>query len=358
MVADQRAVTAVMGSIMVLGITVGGIVAALVWGTPLVQRTQDRNQLDAMIAEFEDLRQNSLVLTVPDASRTPNVALSGGTLAIGGGDLIMITINMDATSVDCDFHVTDWADLDHIVTIDSTGCKAPTTGGGCDPCLNAYTVAGGATSQMQTALAGATLTITTDGTTPAPLAGSDWVIRIESAAGDRYAEAWIFRLGQLAWTQQSSESDLAVHLQGGAVFSRQDDAIFLQRNPPIQEDAYATGDYLLRLPTLATGNEVSVTGSRSYQVYMGLINNYARVATDDAYTLRYDISGDLSEGWCNTLLLRNDLLVGDPYSVQTACSADVPSVRYRLVDPPSGNPGTAAFTFEFIHASLLATLSI
>ncbi len=345
-----------MGSIMVLGITVGGIVAALVWGTPLVQRTQDRNQLDAMIAEFEDLRQNSLVLTVPDASRTPNVALAGGTLAIEGGDHLMATVNMDAANVDCDFHITAWEDLDHIVTVDTTGCQTPTTGAGCNPCLNAYLVAGGAASQLDASLSGSTLTITSNATA-FPLEGNDWLFAIESS-GTPVAQAWLFQLGELQWTQQSSESDLAVHLTGGAVFSRQDDAIFLQRNPPIQEDAYATGDFLLRLPTLSTGNEAAVTGARGYQVYMGLINNYARVATETAYTLRFDFNGDLSEGWCNTLLLRNDLLAGDPYTAQTACTADVPSVRYRLVDPPSGDPANAAFTFEFIHASLLTTISI
>jgi FlaG/FlaF family flagellin (archaellin) len=63
---DLAAVSPVIGSVLILVITVLGIAGVLYWGAPMIERIQVQNAQAAMVGEFEDLRDSSRELSVPD----------------------------------------------------------------------------------------------------------------------------------------------------------------------------------------------------------------------------------------------------------------------------------------------------
>ncbi len=75
---DEEAITPVIGSILILGISVLGIAAIMAWGAPALQILEEQNAQYAMLGEFEEVRQNSLALTITDGSRLPRVNLGSG----------------------------------------------------------------------------------------------------------------------------------------------------------------------------------------------------------------------------------------------------------------------------------------
>src|SRR5688500_1999559 len=108
--ASEAAVTPVIGAILILVISVLGIAGVLFWGAPLIERIQVQNAQVSMVGEFEDLRDSSRELSVPDHSRFPTVVLGRGELALERGSRIMVTLSYDSA---CDFHVTGWANSDN-----------------------------------------------------------------------------------------------------------------------------------------------------------------------------------------------------------------------------------------------------
>ncbi len=340
--SNDDGVSPVVGSILILALTVVGMGAILFWGMPAVQDAQQRATQDGMEETLKDLRQRTLVLGVPDAAQVPVVRVAEGSLATSDGDHWLVSANHDATNPDCEFRLTNWDDGDASFTLDLTACRTPTTGIGCTTCLVVSEVAGGVLTDGGATLTGSTVTVTS------PMAGKDWYVRMFQGT-TTYAQAWIVQSGDISWTGDGRSS----RLTGGAIYSQQDDVVYLLQHPPVQENAFGTGDYLLRLPT--TSGSDSTTSGSDIQFYLGLSGIHARI-DDPTYTLRYQASGSLAESWCNAWLLRNQQVAGTPYVADDGCDAAEPSVRYRLVDPPSGNPGAAVFNLEVLQIDVQTEL--
>ena len=119
---DQDAVSPVVGTLLVLAITVVGMAGIMLWGAPTIEAVQAQNAQVALIGEFEELRASSIELSIPDASRIPTINVPRGELAIEQGTRMMVTAEHDAT---CDFHVKDWADNvpETSITYTSTLCS-------------------------------------------------------------------------------------------------------------------------------------------------------------------------------------------------------------------------------------------
>ncbi len=107
---DEVAVSAVIGTIMILAITVIGIAGVLYYGAPTIDRIQSRNAQVAMEGSFETLRASVQELSVPDHARYPSINLPSGILGLEPGDRFLITADHDSAFSSCDLHVTDWSD--------------------------------------------------------------------------------------------------------------------------------------------------------------------------------------------------------------------------------------------------------
>lgn len=347
------AVTPVIGAILILAITVLGIAGVLYWGAPMIQRIQAQNAQVAIVGEFEDLRVASRELSVPDHSRFPTVALGSGELGIERGSRIMVTAQFHSG---CDFHVTGWQGA--TASVSTTGCPAGTT--------SVYLVAGD--TLVPAAFSG------TD-------QGTDWLWRLSHAScpSGICADAWLHSGDQVSWNLESGDGTRSVHLDSGAIYSETSGTLFMEKEPIIADTVFGNSGtspyYGIWLRSLDATSYSSVSGSGSHQVYFSLIGNYLR--TDNpVYRIRIDISGDLSEAWCNALLDRNDRLpdVSPADDVpdssyrseatdcgETALGSNVRAVCFTQVvassDACTATIGTP-FTFRFLHARIFTSLAI
>ncbi len=358
--ADE-AVTPVVGTILILGITVLGMAGILYWGAPTIERIQAQNAQAAMVGEFEDLRSSSLALSVPDASRIPTVVLPSGTLELVPGTRIMVTVGHDGDYTACNLHVTGWSVTGtSSVAVSTADCRPATT-------LEVHQVTGGNTVRKTDAVfAGGVLT-----SASSDFSQGDWLFRLTNGNAVNptvYAQSWLLSSDAFKWSVATSSGTLAAYLDAGAVFSEERGTLFLDKPPPIQEDAFGTNVYAFWVRSLLAAPGVSsISGAGSYQAFLALIGNHARVDTAEARLLRYDFQGDLAEGWCNALVLRNVRLGSDLYQDGGSYSQAATDPAYRC---DQGDPAAvrsvayrkdAAYTpfkFEMLHARIRASLDV
>jgi hypothetical protein len=95
-------------------------------------------------------------------------------------------------------------------------------------------------------------------------------------------------------------------------------------------------------------------------VYLSLLGNSFRVDNSTVYKVRIDISGTLSQAWCNALVGRNPAITGT-WAAYTASagytceSGDAQGLRSVVFAPTAAN---AAFQFRFLHARITTSLSV
>jgi hypothetical protein len=363
---DLAAVSPVIGSVLILVITVLGIAGVLYWGAPMIERIQVQNAQAAMVGEFEDLRDSSRELSVPDHSRFPTVVIPRGQVAIAQGSRLMVTVDQDPTHTTCDFHVTNWADSGAskgVVSVDvPTTCASGT--------LQIYSVSGATLSQAYSAAITASATTATITPNPAvDFSRGDWMFRLTDGAATPtvYAQAWLHSGDDVTWSSDSTTGKRSVTFDDGAIFSQSQGTNFLERPPTIGDSAFGATYYGLWLRTLSAQSYSVITGAGSHQVYLSLIGNYDRVDTGTAYRLRFDMAGTLAQSWCNSLLSRNTQLTAQTSSYQAADASHVcaqittDGVRaacYARVNANSCSSVGASFTFRFLHARIYTSLAV
>jgi hypothetical protein len=415
---DRAGVSAVIGTVLVLAITVLGIASILYWGAPTIDRIQSRNAQTSMEGEFEGLRDASQELSVPDHSRFPTVAVPTGSLAVQQGTRFMVTVDYDgdATSCsgvsckNCDFHVTDWSDSGAnaakvAVAAGGSGCRTAVNCGAGTPaagqaCLEVYSV--GVTSlvkQTITATANCPLTPTATACTapvvqtPAPAVNvdfsqGDWMFQLTDASTTTtptvYAQAWLHSTDQVSWKLTSTTGNWEEYLDGGAIFSRSGSTYFLEKEAAIGDTSFGPSYVGFWLRTLKATAYSAIDGQGSHQVFLSLKGNSVRADIATAYRLRYDFSGALAQPWCNALLFRSAHLTnggtpplftavykddttnnfscasggtGDSLGLRSVCYIQFAAAATAPANPCTSTTGTP-FRFRFLHARIDASLSI
>lgn len=362
------AITPVVGTSLILVITVLGMAGVLFWGTPTLQGIQDRGSVVGMEGEFDELRRASRELSVPDASRVPTVVLEDGDLSLEAGTRMMVAVALDTAYMDCDFSVTGWETSQSTeLFVDLTGCREAgnfLTWCVVGDCLEIHKVTGSSTiEQGDISWSNQGGNVYRGRYTGSDLdfdfADDDWLVRATDGASTPtvYAEAWILEQKRITWRLSTSVTDVQLHLEGGAVFEVEDGSYFLYRSAAIREDAFGSNDHVLRLVTLL-GTETGSSGRGTPEVFMGLVGNHVRTSTEQATQIRYAFHGDIAEAWCQSLLIRNGALdpSADPlreYTPDGACTDTTPHVLYRITDSVTGRE---TFPFEFLHARVTSSI--
>src|SRR5687768_7622439 len=93
----ESGVTPVIGTVIVLAITVAGIGMALFMGTPVLTKLRDRAALENVVGQFEQVRAAANDMYVPDESRYPTISIPAGELVLSPGSHILVTVNQDST---------------------------------------------------------------------------------------------------------------------------------------------------------------------------------------------------------------------------------------------------------------------
>ncbi len=343
---DDAGVTPVIGTIMVMAITVAGIGGILVWGAPAIQAIQDQGALAAMEGEFATLLGNTMVLRERDASRVPVIPLNDGSVELTQGTRIALHMaNQDAPNANCAPRVVSgWH-------AESTGDLVIDAGAGCLPGpgnvnIRVFQLVGSTTQEQTPAPsdpAGDTITV------PASLGDfstGDWMITAEPNNGDPYLYVFLIDGMRFEWSLQTQSSDMRLMLEGGALYKEENGRVFQLAGAPIHEDVFGSGDYLLRLPTYVADDE-GYGAPVLIQALVQLERNYDRYAQETTF-LRYGFAGDLAEAWCNSMLLRNgDDTPGNYTADGGACTDGTSSVAYEPDAP---------FPFQFIHSRIHADM--
>lgn len=364
--AHDDAITPVIGTVIVLAITVMGIGTALYLGTPVLVGLRERAALENVVGQFEEVRAAANDMYVPDESRYPTISIPAGELVLGAGSHVLVTVNHDSSYTGCDLRVSDWSDWDNQIAVTATGCRTPETNAAT--CSGTTALAASAACLEVARVTGSTVTLEnwTSAGPPYTLAaaidpGSDYVFRLTNnlattdAAFAVHAEAWLFHMDRLSWRT----GGVAAAYEGGGIFAQEGEGYFLASSPLVSEDPPG-GHYFLRMPTLQGSDYSALSGSGSHSVGLVLTSGHLRVDLVPATLLRLDFHGDLAEPWCNAFLLRDVLasLDGDYYTEDAAepthsCSgtADPDGIRSLKYDEPS----TFRFTLTqtIIHGSLL-----
>lgn len=360
----ESAVTPIVGTVIVLAITVAGIATALFMGTPVLTRLRERAALENVVGQLEEVRAAANDMYVPDESRYPTVSIPAGHLSLGDGSHLLVTVDQDiagTTYDNCDFRVKDWSDWTtanaNKVTVTATGCPTiaginnATTGTHCNgaalalatgACFEAYRVNGTAPTSWPVCTASTTascyLTWTASGATYTlsfPMSGSaDYLFRLTNSTSTVYAQAWLMHMDRIAW----NTGGVHANYEGGGIFAQEGNGFFLASSPLVSEEPLG-GAYFLRIPTLQGSEHGAFTGSGSHSVGLILKSGHVRVDMVQATLVRIDFHGDLAEPWCNAFLLRDVLasLDGDYYKDVGAAVA-----QGGDNDPPHACSGTAS----------------
>ncbi len=374
--AAEDAVTPVIGSIIILGITVLGITAVMVWGAPLIQELQDRGAEAAMLGEFREVRGATLILSITDSSRQPRLTIDTGSVAVQDGTRTMISSNHYnvAGNEACDMHVQQWGSSGATgeVIVEFTGCgtidvnldTTPCALAAGESCFRVFRVSGNQVDEVDitSSSAGATFAVDTTNTmvVDADITTGDWLFELANAdRSTTYTQAWLMDSDALVWELESA-TDRQLWLEGGAVFAKNSNTIFLQEHPALSEQAFNTNDYVLRLPIMS-GTSAVQNGPAAPLLLLQLTGNHLRTSENSAYMLRWDWEGTMAESWCNTMKLRNnDLTASAAYAEDTGyeCAGTQARKSLTFTSPTGVVAGCTAndcFGFEFIHARITTT---
>lgn len=359
----EDAVTPVVGTVIVLAITLGGIATALYMGTPVLTGLRERAALENVIGQLEQVRAAANDMYVPDESRYPTISIPAGEFALRDGSHVLITVDHDVAT--CDFRVSDWEDWDEAVAIRNLGACTENIAT-CAACLQVAKVDGRIETPLDWSRAVDTVTFTllVDGTaTPVDVAtDSDYVFRLTNGAGTTvYAQAWLLHMDRLSWETGSVHAAY----EGGGVFAQEGDGFFLASAPLVTEDPL-NGPFFLRVPTLQDSDYGAFSGSGSHSVGLVLRSGNLRVDYVAATLVRMDFLGDLAEPWCNAFLLRDvlasldgDYYKEDPLEPTHACSGTPDPDGIRSVTYQERDSGSVIVPFRFtltqpvLHGSLL-----
>ncbi len=364
---DDDAVTPVVGTVLILLITMAGMSAILAWGVPTVQGIQDQSSVSAMQGEFSDIRLNTLILQEVDTSRLAFVALSAGELALEPGDRFAIHAVHNqtypgggTTNAGCDVRVTGWhATTDNLdVEVDSCGTVvsgSPSAtqlefkldklvGSSIQSRPGILVTGGGSSWNVESTKAGDDLSV------------GNWRVQLIDSDGTAHVQVFILATDRLAWHLQTSVSDMDLFVEGGALWFVDEPLMFNLAPMPVNENVFGTKDYLLNFVTY-TGDRVTLESPSNPDIFLKLLGNHGRVSGLDTMRLRYDVHGELAEAWCNHLQFRTDIITVGTYvedASATCETGDANGVRSVVYEPTGGG----VFPFEFIHKRVHAGITV
>lgn len=355
----DEAVTPVLGSIMILGITVVGIAGIMLWGGPAVLRVQEQGAQAAMVGEFAELRELSLSLSVTDTSRIPGLSMGQGTFGIEPGTTIEFGADLDAT---CRLDVTEVQALQ--IKFTATGCGLINDGsvvacGGGETCFNIHRV--DTDNPIRTVAVASTSMSPVGPSDSTP--GVDYTVDV--AAVDLTTGGWMFELRTFGATEPKSQvwrettvahhwqmkgdSLVQLHHEAGAIFASVDDRDFMIEAPPLSEEAFGLEWFWFRMPVM-DGPDRSITGKLTQEVSLVLDRSPVRISSDDLYRVRMSFIGDYAESWCDNLLFR-DFSAPGTWTSSNACAAGA-DARRDVQYVPDTVPDELEFSHAYISTSI------
>lgn len=305
---DDRGVSPVIGTILVLAISTVGIFAVMYWGVPAMTEVQDRTSFEAVLEQYrivDSTVENVVRGGAPDKASTVQLSVPGGSLEWNEGTRFLVELYFDQTADPlADFVLTGWADRDETVNVRNVG----------EDLENAslvFTNWRGVQSDVRTIDVGLW-----DGdddgdggvdfqfAVPSPLHEHVVSLRIDDE-GVKLYEAWVLDIGQLKWEFGTSLNVLEMVAENAATLTNQSGTFWLHDRPLIHSEPYADDtEYhervtvylaqLVRNPKLGSPN---VEGAGAYRVLFALEDNFLRNANVNVDRFDIRVHGPWREAW-------------------------------------------------------------
>lgn len=338
----------IIGTVLVLFIVLLAMGGILLWGVPAIQGLQDHAEFQSMLTQVHELNAELLALRDAGTARPIAVSMNKGTLSVEPGSRWVVIGAVDTTFSAT--YLSKWEDdtglVVHSLPNVATNVTVHEAVGGTFSLLRAKDCTGPA--DCDTGLAADQI----EGNT----------IRVQlKVAALLKAEAWIFDAGRISYEMYSTSTENQIFIEMGAIFSKQQDRLFLESPPRVKEPLFTVdpvdASFLVR--AFQIEGDTSVSGKGHHSVFAYLENNYGtgrgRPHISPALTIRLQIddsgaqatAGTLEEGFCNHFV---DL---EYYTAATACDSGSVSVLY---DPPDGAPtNNGQIIYELNQAVVKAT---
>jgi hypothetical protein len=361
---DDRGVSPIIGTVLILVIMIFSIGGILAWGVPAIQGLQDRAEFQHVLTQFLQMDSQVRNLRDPQNTRVINLALSQGQLFFTTGDRFVIFASREAAYDG--FYLSGWEGTNPAsVTIRDGGGNAALAGHD----IAVEVVNGGSISTRYTCTACNPVSMGVAPTVPANL-GTDVVRITVKLAGNVKAEAWIMNMGRISYHQTDLNELNRLHFEMGAVFSQQNSFFFVEESPTAKDPDYTIvpedSNLFVRALQL-TGTTTTVSGDGRRPIIFNLVDNYGasrgRPSFDPATSVRVQVHGLLEVPFCNYFDQRTDWqheAAGVVATCPTSGTAGDVNVRYKRPQDLEAVPllptTLEAMVFDLSHAVVTTTV--
>lgn len=334
--SDERGVSPVIGTVLILFIILLAMAGILAWGVPAIQGLQDHAEFQSVLTQAHELNADLLKLRDAKAASIAYVSMNQGELRVGSGARWIVTAYLDSNWEG--LYYTNWENGAQFLANGVPGASTMTY----DLATLSFTAIG---SSPETCAAGTCGAVGSAGNVNMTALANP-VVRIQFKVGNVLkAESWVFNTGRVTYKLDANSEYNRIHIELGAVFTQQGSAVFVDRKPTVKEpdltNVPSDKSYLVRaFQVWQTASNV-VVGKGRHTVNVQLDDNHGttrgRPFLQGATAVRLQVDdggapgvkGILEEGFCNYFAALPS------YAVQggTTCAGGTVSVLYDPVDP-------------------------
>lgn len=355
---DTRAITPVIGTVLVLFIIILAMGSILLWGVPAIRGLQEHAEFESVLTQMIQLNADIRNLRDPENTRLVTVSMSQGSLKVVEGSRWVLSA---ATHADYSYiNVTGWET--------GTGTTITLTSAAPNPAIPAtaritldWMQGGQPTNEVTCASSCGNPAVLTLPAVPTQFTIDNKVIRIQITDGGVLKnEIWVFETGRLTYVLNDRSDRNRVHIEMGGVFVQQGPALFLEEAPSVKDPVWDSvpkdTSFFVRL--LELDGSTTAGGKGRHPVFVNLVDNYGvlrgRPRIDPAVSLRFQVDdggavgtkGILEEAFCNYLEGRDSTSFFQQGNAGDCAGGDV-NVLY---DPPNDATHNAGeFVYELNH---------
>lgn len=309
---DTAAVTPLVGTVLILGVSTFGLAVVLTWGLPSMEQTQAKAEIDGVFEQFhslEEIQQDVMRSGASGKASTGGVSFSQGELTRTQGSVFIVQSHDRLYNIDDTHrywaHMVDSSDpfVVHVQALDG----APTS----DRYVTASTVDPDTEKQVGSVTAfnadgRAEVTVTRDA-----LEGGTLRIRVMHLADDalgepndfRIMDAWVMPAGALEYERDTRWGRTGVILEMGSVITDYPSGMHVHTDPLVRQETHSSGEtrFLSVFTPVLTGGPgdapVESTGPGTHPLRFLLDLNMLHVTGRDVVSAGVHVDGPRADLW-------------------------------------------------------------
>lgn len=321
---DNEGVSAVVGTLLIVGMLMLAAVGVLYWGVPAIRELRDRSTFDHVAVQasrFNEELRGLVLKGDPQNAARPTMVVPGGTLQVTAGHRVVVAFMIEApdfaalpetTLVVNPYNVFfwGWGDDDRYFELKNVGKGVPGLAGVFGARLTVYEVAGG----VQTKRWAPPIDAFPEGAARTVDLGANYdmsgkVLRVIGenvsalGASAQFLEAWMMDAGAVEYEIGTGAGLFGFALENGALILERKGDTFFEQPPFIQfPDLQVNHEtFTWRFLQLSGATGAGGTGSARYPFFLSLVQNEPRLEGPAASLVRLYVNGTNEVAWWNLL---------------------------------------------------------